>query len=139
MNQVELIGRLTRDIELRRTQSGTAVGSFTLAVNRDFKTQDGIDADFISCVVWNKQAENVERYCGKGSQVGVVGRVQTRTYDDKDGKKVYVTEVVCNNVQFLDSKSSNDNQPTQQPTNDFSSLDTDTSNELDIMDEDIQF
>ena len=94
INRVVLVGRMTRNPELRRTQQGDAVTSFTLAVNRNFTSGDGQrQADFINCVVWRKPAENVERYCSKGSLVGVEGKIQTRTYDDKDGKTVFVVEL----------------------------------------------
>lgn len=102
------IGRLTRDPELRRTAQGDAVTSFTLAVNRSFTNADGQQqADFINCVVWRKQAENVERYCFKGSLVGVEGRLQSRTYENNQGQTVFVTEVVCSSVQFLDTRQKN--------------------------------
>lgn len=100
------IGRLTRDPELRRTAQGDAVTSFTLAVNRSFTNADGQQqADFINCVVWKKTAENVERYCSKGSLVGVEGRLQSRTYENNQGQTVYVTEVVCSNVQFINTNN----------------------------------
>ena len=106
INRVVLVGRMTRDPELRRTQQGDAVTSFTLAVNRNFTSGDGQrQADFINCVVWRKPAENVERYCSKGSLVGVEGKIQTRTYDDKDGKTVFVVEVRCDSMQFLDTRN----------------------------------
>lgn len=105
INRVVLIGRLTKDPELRRTAQGDAVTSFTLAVNRNFTSSDGQQqADFINCVVWKKSAENVEKYCSKGSLVGVEGRIQTRSYDNQQGQKVYVVEVICNSVQFLDTR-----------------------------------
>ncbi len=108
INKVILIGRLTRDPELRRTPQGDAVTSFTLAVNRNYTDKDGQQqADFINCVVWKKSAENVERYCSKGSLVGVEGRIQTRSYDNQQGQRVYVTEVICNSVQFLDTRQKN--------------------------------
>lgn len=104
INRVVLIGRLTRDPELRRTAQGDAVTSFTLAVNRSFTNADGQQqADFINCVVWKKTAENVERYCSKGSLVGVEGRLQSRTYENNQGQTVFVTEVVCNSVQFINT------------------------------------
>ena len=110
MNKVVLIGRLTRDPELRYTGNNTPVATFSLAVDRGFSNQQGErEADFINIVVWNKQAENVKNYLTKGSQVGIDGRIQTRTYDDKDGQKRYVTEVVANNVEFLGSKGSSTN------------------------------
>lgn len=101
INRVVLIGRLTRDPELRKTQSGTSVCSFTLAVNRR-QNQDGTqDADFISCVAWNKLADNIQLYQKKGNQLGIEGRINTRSYDNQQGQKVYVTEVIAENVQFL--------------------------------------
>ncbi len=112
INNVVLVGRMTRDPELRRTGNGTPVTSFTLAVNRTFKSENGPDADFINCVVWNKQAENTERYCSKGSLVGVTGRLQTRSYDNNQGQRVYVTEVVCDSVQFLETRNSSGQRAT---------------------------
>lgn len=112
MNKVFLIGRLTADPELRYTNNNLPVASFSLAVNRNFQNQSGErEADFINIVVWRKQAENVKNYIGKGSQVAIDGRIQTRNYEGEDGKKRYITEVVADNVQFLDSKggSSKDN------------------------------
>lgn len=110
MNKVFLIGRLTKDPELRYTSTNIATASFTVAVNRNFANQSGErEADFINVVVWRKQAENVKNYITKGSQVAIDGRIQTRSYDGQDGQKRYVTEVVADNVQFLDSKSSGNN------------------------------
>ena len=107
MNKVILIGRLTKDPELRTIASGNATTSFTIAVNRNFTNQNGErEADFINCVAWRKQAENVAKYCTKGSQVAVEGRIQTRSYDAEDGTKRYVTEVVADNVTFLGSRAS---------------------------------
>ena len=109
MNKVFLIGRLTRDPELRYTSSNLPVATFSLAVNRNFTNQSGErEADFINIVVWRKQAENVKNYLTQGSQVAIDGRLQTRTYDGEDGKKRYITEVIADNVQFLDTKSSRD-------------------------------
>ena len=104
MNKVVLMGRLTRDPEARATQSNTAVCSFSLAVNRRFKQEGQPDADFINVVAWAKTAEFVSKYFTKGQQVGVIGRIQTRNYDDKEGKKIFVTEVVAEEVYFADSK-----------------------------------
>ena len=117
MNKVFLIGRLTRDPELRYTSSNIAVATFSIAVDRNFSNAAGErEADFINIVVWRKQAENVKNYMHKGSQVAIDGRIQTRSYDDTDGKKRYVTEVVADNVQFLDSKGSRDaSVPTSAP------------------------
>lgn len=106
MNRVALIGRLTKDPELRKTQSGTSVCSFNLAVNRKVQQQGQPDADFISCVAWNKTAELMEQYLHKGSLVGVEGRIQTRSYDNQQGQRVYVTEVFTESIQFLESKNS---------------------------------
>ena len=109
MNKVVLIGRLTRDPELRYTSgNNTAVCNFTIAVDRGFTGQSGErEADFINIVVWNKQAENVKNYLAKGSQVAVEGRIQVRNYDDNNGQKRYVTEVIANSVEFMGSKNSN--------------------------------
>lgn len=105
MNKVVLIGRLTKDPELRYTSSNIPSASFTVAVNRTFANQNGVkEADFINVVVWRKQAENIKKFITKGSLVAVEGRIQTRNYDNAEGKKVYVTEVVADNVQFLESK-----------------------------------
>jgi single-strand DNA-binding protein len=104
MNRVILAGRLTKDPELRYTSSGVAVATFTLAVNRPFKNQNGEqEADFINCVVWRKPAENVANYLKKGSLAGVDGRLQTRSYEGQNGR-VFVTEVIADSVSFLDSK-----------------------------------
>ncbi|AEO26646.1 TPA: single-stranded DNA-binding protein [Listeria monocytogenes] len=105
MNRVVLVGRLTKDPELRYTPAGVAVATFTLAVNRPFKNGQGEqEADFIQCVVWRKPAENVANFLKKGSLTGVDGRVQTRNYEGNDGKRVYVTEIVAESVQFLEPK-----------------------------------
>ncbi|MCF2016135.1 single-stranded DNA-binding protein [Listeria monocytogenes] len=108
MNRVVLVGRLTKDPDLRYTPAGVAVATFTLAVNRTFTNQQGErEADFINCVVWRKPAENVANFLKKGSLTGVDGRVQTRNYEGNDGKRVYVTEIVAESVQFLESKNNN--------------------------------
>ncbi len=110
MNKVILIGRLARDPELRTTSSGIAQTNFTVAVSRNFTNQAGErEADFIACTAWRKQAENVSKYCSKGSQVAVEGRIQVRSYDGTDGNKRYVTEVIADNVTFLGSKGSSNN------------------------------
>ena len=110
MNKVILMGRLTRDPEVRYTTNTNAlVCSFSLAVNRRFKSEGQPDADFINVVVWGKTAEFCSKYFTKGQQVGVIGRLQTRNYDDKDGKKVYVTEVIAEEAHFADSKRDNAN------------------------------
>lgn len=105
MNKAILIGRLTRDPELRTTPTGRNVCQFSIAVNRTYTSASGErEADFINCVVWDKQAENLARYQKKGNQIAVDGRIQTRNYDDKDGKRVYVTEILATNISFLDAK-----------------------------------
>ena len=110
MNKVFLIGRLTRDPELRYTGNNTAVASFALAVQRNFANQQGErEADFFNITVWRKQAENVKNYLTQGSQVAIEGRLQTRSYDDANGQKRYVTEVVADNVEFIGSRNSSGN------------------------------
>lgn len=105
MNRVVLVGRLTKDPELRYTPSGVAVATFTLAVNRTFTNQQGErEADFINCVIWKRPAENVANFLKKGSLAGVDGRIQSRSYEGQDGKRVYVTEVLADSVQFLEPK-----------------------------------
>lgn len=109
INNVVLVGRLTRDVELRYTGSGTAVGNFTIAIDRPFKNASGEkETDFINCQAWRKTAENLANYTRKGSLVGVQGRIQTRNYTKDDGQKVYVTEVVADNFSLLESKNKND-------------------------------
>ena len=110
MNKAILVGRLTKDPELKMTENTKReVCQFTIAVNRPYTNDDGErKADFINCVVWDKLAENLSKYQKKGNQVAVEGRIQTRNYEDKDGKKIYVTEIFVSNVTFLDSKGSND-------------------------------
>src|SRR4051794_37224169 len=107
MNRVVLVGRLTKDPDLRYTPNGVPVATFTLACNRPFSSQSGErEADFINCVVWRKPAENVANFLKKGSLAGVDGRIQTRHYEGQDGKRVYVTEVQAESVQFLEPKNS---------------------------------
>ena len=118
MNRVFLIGRLSRDPELRHTTSGMAVCQINVAVSRRTGAGRDPETDFINVVVWDKQAENVSRYLAKGRQVAVEGRIQTRSYDNNEGKKTYVTEVVANNVEFLGSASDNNrssNMPEENP------------------------
>ena len=163
INRVVMVGRMTRDPELRRTGSGAAVTSFTLALNRNYNSADGQQADYISCVVWNKVAENVAQYCSKGSLVGVEGRLRSRTYDNEQGQRVFVTEVVCDSVQFLETRAQRErnqssmnqgmmnqkpmdqySQPAQPQTNNFQDMQTvelekDFDNSFNIMEDDIQF
>ena len=108
MNKAIIIGRLTRDPEMRTTTSGTNSTTFTVAVSRNYTSQNGErETDFLNCVAWRKQAENIAKYCTKGSQVAVEGRIQTRSYDAQDGTKRYVTEIIADNVTFLGGKGSN--------------------------------
>lgn len=152
INRVVLVGRMTRDPELRRTNTGSAVTSFTLALNRNYNSADGQQADYINCVVWNKVAENVEKYCSKGSLVGVEGRLRSRSYDNAQGQKVYVVEVVCDSVQFLETRSMRERS--QQPQvnqgdfydggNEMKTVDLEKDfdnsfSSFDIMEDDIQF
>lgn len=110
MNNVNLVGRLTKAVDLRYTQSGVAYGSFTIAVNRRFKNQNGErEADFINCVIWKKGAENLANFTQKGSLIGVSGAIQTRNYDNQQGQRVYVTEVLVENFDLLESRKTDDN------------------------------
>ena len=125
LNSVSLTGRLTRDVDLRYTQSGTAVGSFTLAVDRQFRSSNGErETDFISCVIWRKSAENFANFTKKGSLVGVEGRIQTRTYDNAQGQKVFVTEVIVDNFALLESRQTSQNSPKSQQTANTSATET---------------
>lgn len=118
INRVVLVGRLTRDVDLRYTQSGNAAGTFSLAVNRQFTNANGDrEADFINCVIWRKSAENLSNFTHKGSQIGIDGRLQTRNYENKEGQRVYVTEVVVDNFSLLDSKASGGASDTQSAPN----------------------
>ena len=111
INNVVLVGRMTRDAELRYTPSNQAVATFTLAVNRNFKNQNGErEADFINCVIWRQQAENLANWAKKGTLVGVTGRIQTRNYENQQGQRVYVTEVVADNFQILESRATREGQ-----------------------------
>lgn len=114
LNRVVLIGRLTKDVDIRNTPNGKAVATFTLAVDRKYKKDE---ADFIPVVVWGKSAENCAEYIGKGSMVAVDGRIQTRNYE-KDGRKVYITEVIADDVRFLDKKRTSPDQEYGTPVTD---------------------
>lgn len=122
MNKVFLIGRLSRDPELRHTTSGMAVCQINVAISRRTGAGREPETDFINVVVWDKQAENVAKYLAKGRQVAVEGRIQTRSYDNNEGKKTYVTEVVANNVEFLGSASDNTRVSSQSEENPFDSM-----------------
>lgn len=106
INSVTLVGRLTKAVELRYTANQVATASFTLAVNRPFKSQNGErEADFINCIIWRQSAENLANWARKGALIGLTGRIQTRHYDNQQGQRVYVTEVVCDRFQLLESKA----------------------------------
>ena len=115
MNKVFLIGRLSRDPELRHTTSGTAVCQINVAISRPVSQGSEPQTDFINVVVWNRQAENVARYLSKGRQVAIEGRIQTRNYDNAEGKRVYVTEVIASNVEFLGSANDNNRATNTAP------------------------
>lgn len=105
INQVTLVGRLTKDPYLKKTAEGTPVTNVTLAVNRHFRNQQGeIETDFVQCTLWKKTAENTSRYCRKGSLIGITGRIHTRHYENQEGTRVYVTEVLADSVRFLEQK-----------------------------------
>ena len=125
MNKVILIGRLTRDPELRYTGTNIPVATFSLAVNRPFSNQQGErEADFLNIVVWRRQAENCKNYLTQGSQVAIEGRIQTRTYDDQNGQRRYITEIVADNVEFLGSKNSSNNSTNMN----FNNMNTNNTN-----------
>ena len=137
INNVTLVGRLTRDPELRYTPSNIAITTFNMAVNRNFKNQAGDrEADFINCMIWRQQAENFANWCKKGNQVGITGRIQTRSYDNQQGQRVYVTEVVADTFQLLEKRDDSANKSNiedQMPAS-FGS-----TNPLDISDDDMPF
>lgn len=141
MNSICLVGRLTKDVELRYTPSNVAVATFTLAVNRTFKNENGErEADFINCVMWRQQAENLANWAKKGALIGITGRIQTRSYDNQQGQRVYVTEVVAENFQLLESKGQGNQgqqRQAQQQAPDFSR--SANTNPLDISDDMLPF
>ena len=116
INNVTLVGRITRDPELRYTPQNQAVATFTLAVNRQFKNANGErEADFINCVIWRQQAENLANWAKKGALIAITGRIQTRNYEKQQGQRVYVTEVVADTFQMLESRHERGNVPTSPP------------------------
>ena len=145
INNVTLVGRLTKDADLRYTSDGTATATFSLAVNRPFKSSNGErEADFINCVIWRKNAENFVNFTRKGSLVGITGRIQTRNYENKEGQRVYVTEVVAENFALLETKKDgasngqtgqSNNRSSHQPSDPFSSH----GESIDISDDDLPF
>ena len=147
INNVVLVGRMTKDAELRHTPSNVAVATFTLAVNRNFKNENGErEADFINCVIWRQQAENLANWAKKGALIGITGRIQTRNYENQQGQRVYVTEVIAESFQLLESRTAregqggNYNSPHQAPaqsTPNFAREESSfgASNPLDISDD----
>lgn len=137
LNSVVLVGRLTKDPELRYTPSNQAVATFSLAVNRNFKGQNGErEADFINCVIWRQQAENLANWVKKGALIGITGRIQTRSYENQQGQRVYVTEVVSETFQLLESRKDREagqSQGYSQP--DFSRQ----AEPMNILDSDLPF
>ena len=117
MNQTCLIGRLTKDVELKYTPANQAVATFTLAVNRTFKNANGErETDFINCVIWRQSAENFAKLAKKGNLIGITGRIQTRSYENQQGQRVYITEVIAENFQMLESRSQQQGQQQGQAT-----------------------
>lgn len=141
INRVVLVGRLTKDPVLRKTQSGASITSYTVACDRRVKTEGQPTADFINCVAWNKTADVVQQYTHKGSLVGVEGRMQTRSYDGNDGRKVFVTEVLTESVQFLDGKKQREDSYAPDTSAASNNYDTQSSYEsaLDISSDDLPF
>ena len=137
LNNVVLVGRMAGDAELRYTPNNQAVATFRLAVNRNFKSQNGErEADFINCVIWRQQAENLANWAKKGDLIGITGRIQTRSYENQQGQRVYVTEVIADNFQLLEFNKQN-NQGHSQP--DFSRQAPANTNPMDISDDDSPF
>ena len=151
INNVVLVGRMTRDADLRYTPSNQAVATFTLAVNRNFKNQAGErETDFINCVIWRQQAENLANWVKKGALIGVTGRIQTRSYDNQQGQRIYVTEVIAESFQLLESRTAREGQggnynstyqATAQSTPNFAREERPfgASNPLDTSDDDLPF
>lgn len=141
INNVVLVGRMTDNAELRYTPNNQAVATFRLAVNRNFKGQDGKrEADFINCVIWRQQAENLANWAKKGALIGITGRIQTRNYENQQGQRVFVTEVVADNFQLLESRKDREAGHSQgygQP--DFSRQATANTSPMDISDDDLPF
>ena len=138
INNVTLVGRMTRDAELRYTPQNQAVATFTLAVNRNFKNTNGDrEADFINCVIWRQQAENLANWAKKGALIGITGRIQTRSYQNQQGQRVYVTEVVAEQFQLLESQKERSNQGQSQGYG--QAPDFGRSEPMDISDDDLPF
>lgn len=138
MNKVILLGRLTRDPELKTTTTGVSVTTFSIAVERNYVNEETgqRDADFINCLSWRKQAENIARYCSKGSQIALEGRLQVRSYDDRDGNRRFVTEVVADNVTFLSPKKKEEQVEEQQEE---LNVDFNFEDEIELTEDDLPF
>lgn len=140
LNNVCLVGRMAGDAELRYTPNNQAVATFRLAVNRPFKNQNGErEADFINCVIWRQQAENLANWAKKGALIGITGRIQTRSYENQQGQRVYVTEVVADSFQLLESQKERGNQPQGHSQPDFSRQAPANTHPMDILDDDLPF
>ena len=142
INNVVLVGRMTRDAELRYTPQNQAVATFTLAVNRNFKNQSGErEADFINVVIWRQQAENLANWAKKGALIGITGVIQTRNYENQQGQRVYVTEVIANSFQLLESRNSQNQSGNFQNGNNQGGYNSSfgNSNPMDISDDDLPF
>lgn len=128
INSVNLVGRLTKDVDLRKTPSGKSVGNFTLAVNRKFKNQQGeYEADFIMCQIWDKSADTLALYVKQGQMVAISGRINTRNYDNQQGQKVYVTEVIVENFTLVGGNNKTNQQQQPSPFADFAGTNVDIS------------
>ncbi|TKY00165.1 single-stranded DNA-binding protein [Streptococcus pyogenes] len=140
INNIVLVGRMTKDAELRYTASQVAVATFTLAVNRRFKGQNGErEADFINCVIWRQSAENLANWAKKGALIGVTGRIQTRNYENQQEQRVYVTEVVAESFQMLESRNSQQQSGQDNSSQNDNSQPFGNSNPMDISDDDLPF
>lgn len=141
LNSVTLVGRLTKDPELRYTPNNQAVATFSLAVNRNFKSQNGErEADFINCVIWRQQAENLANWAKKGDLIGITGRIQTRSYENQQGQRVYVTEVVAEQFQLLENRRDRDAGQSQgYDQSGFGHSEPMQGNPMDISDDDLPF
>ncbi|WP_164683496.1 single-stranded DNA-binding protein [Streptococcus hyointestinalis] len=140
INNAVLVGRMTRDAELRYTPQNKAVATFTLAVNRNFKNQNGErEADFINCILWNQPAENLANWAKKGMLIGVTGRIQTRNYENQQGQRVYVTEVIANNFQVLESRNNQQGGQSQGGYQNGGQSAFGNNQPMDISDDDLPF
>ena len=144
LNSVALTGRLTKDVDLRYTQSGTAVGSFTIAVDRQFRSANGErETDFINCAIWRKSAENFANFTHKGSLVGIEGHIQTRTYDNAQGQKVFVTEVIVENFALLEPRQASQDGQQRSANNPAAAIQgnsfANNGQPVDIRDDDLPF